>query len=300
MIVQTESLWKKYGRFEALRGLSLGVPDGGVLSLIGANGAGKTTTLKVLMNLTEPTAGKATLLGIDSRKLSPKELARVGYVSENQRMPGRMTVAEYMAYLRPFYPEWDPVLAEDLLRQMHLPPDRKIGDLSHGMRIKMALACALPFRPVLLVMDEPFSGLDPLARDELIHGLKLRSAETTVLMSSHELTEVDDLTTDVAFLDRGKLLFQQPKSDLLARVKRVLVTLDRPLMSIPQLPAAWLDARIDGSVVTFVDTQFHAQDSPGRIRSLFDGVSQIDTQPIELRAIYTTMARAVRDPRGDS
>jgi ABC-2 type transport system ATP-binding protein len=164
----------------------------------------------------------------------------------------------------------------------------------------MALACALPFRPALLVMDEPFSGLDPLARDELIDGLKLRSGATTVLMSSHELAEVDDLTTDVAFLDRGKLLFQEPKRDLLARVKRVLVTLDRPLTRIPQLPAEWLDARIDGPVLTFVDTRFHAQDSPARIRTLLEGVSEIETQPIELRAIYTTMARAVRDPGSDS
>src|SRR6267154_2096198 len=99
-MIRAENLCKKFGRFDALRGLSFDVPDGSAFALIGANGAGKTTTIKVLMNIFEPTRGSATLLGVDSRKVSRRELAQIGYVSENQDMPARLTVGEYVAYLR--------------------------------------------------------------------------------------------------------------------------------------------------------------------------------------------------------
>ena len=144
--------------------MSIAVPEGSAFALIGANGAGKSTTIKTLMNIISPSQGSATILGVDSRRISPSELAQIGYVSENQEMPGRLTVAEYLAYLRPFYPAWDRDLEAEILAQLCLPPDRKIKNLSHGMRLKMALACALLFLPKLLVLDEPFSGLDPLVR----------------------------------------------------------------------------------------------------------------------------------------
>ncbi len=212
MIVRADNLWKRFGRFDALQGLSFSVPEGSTFALLGANGAGKTTTIKVLMNIIEPTAGNATVLGVDSRAMSPRELAQIGYVSENQDMPGRMTVSAYIDYLRPFYASWDRALEADILGQFRLPPERRIKDLSHGMRLKMALACALPFRPKLLVLDEPFSGLDPLVRDEFMEGLMRRTGAMTILISSHELAEIEDLTTHVAFLDRGKLLFQEAMS----------------------------------------------------------------------------------------
>ena len=186
-MIRVDNLWKKFGRHDALRGLSFSVPEGSAFALIGANGAGKTTTIKVLMNIIEPSRGSATMLGVDSRKISPRELSQIGYVSENQDMPLALRVAEYLDYLRPFYPQWDRALEASILRQLRLPMDRRIGDLSHGMRMKMSLACALPFRPKLLILDEPFSGLDPLVRDEFMEGLLQQAGEMTVLISSHEL-----------------------------------------------------------------------------------------------------------------
>ena len=184
MIIQTDNIWKKYGRFDALEGLSIAVPEGSAFALIGANGAGKSTTIKLLMNMIAPTRGRATVLGVDSQQLSTREMAQIGYVSENQKMPGRMTVGGYIAYLRGFYPNWDRELEADILAQLRLPPERKIKDLSHGMRMKMALACALPFRPKLLVLDEPFSGLDPLVRDEFMENLLRQVGEgMTILIS---------------------------------------------------------------------------------------------------------------------
>jgi ABC-2 type transport system ATP-binding protein len=142
-VIQASELWKKFGRHDALQGLSFKVPEGSAFALIGANGAGKTTTIKILMNILEPTRGNATIMGVDSRRISPQELSRIGYISESQDLPEGLTVAEYLDYLRSFYPTWDRDLETTTRRDLRLPPDRKIGALSHGMRMKMSLACAI-------------------------------------------------------------------------------------------------------------------------------------------------------------
>lgn len=204
-MIRTEDLWRYFRGHDAVRGVSFTVPEGSAYALIGANDAGKTTTLKILMNILEPTRGSATVLGVDSRRITHRELNRIGYVSENQQMPERLTVEEYFDYLRPFYPRWDRQLESSLRLQLRLPAARRIGDLSHGMRMKMALACALPFRPDILVLDEPFSGLDPLVRDELMDGVLAQAGETTLLMSTHELGEVEGVCLLTTRLRPGPL-----------------------------------------------------------------------------------------------
>lgn len=295
MIVQLEKVRKTYGRFDALRGLSFGVPEGAVFALFGANGAGKTTTIRLLMNLIEPSAGSATVLGVNSRALSAKDLAQIGYVSENQQMPRRMTVAAYIDYLRAYYPTWDRTVEAKLLGKLQLPPQRRIGDLSHGMRMKMALVCALPFRPRLLVLDEPLSGLDPLVRDEFMEGLKLQAREMTVLISSHELTEIEDITTYVAFLDSGTLLFQEEKTDLKARMREVHVTVESDACVPTIAPPEWLDIQASGNVLSFVDIQYSECDLPARLAAVVGAVRHVEAKPVALRSVYTTLARAMRD-----
>lgn len=294
-MIRIENLWKTFGRFEALRGLSFDVPEGSAFAMIGANGAGKTTTIKVLMNILEPTRGSATLLGVDSRKISARELAQIGYVSENQDMPSRLTVEEYTGYLRPFYSTWDRDLEASIARQLRLPLKRKIGDLSHGMRMKMALMCALPYRPRLLVLDEPFSGLDPLVRDEFMEGLLNQAGEMTILISSHELSEIDGVATHVAFVDEGKLLFQESMGDLTNRFREVHVVLDGEATRPSQTPKEWMEMRMLGNVLTFIDTRFDESDLCERIRARIGPVRDIDSQPMPLRSIFTTLARAARD-----
>jgi len=295
MIIQTDNVWKKYGRFDALRGLSIAVPEGSAFALIGANGAGKSTTIKLLMNIISPSQGSATILGVDSRKISPTELSQIGYVSENQKMPGRMTVAGYIEHLRPLYPTWDRALEARILGQLQLPPDRQIKDLSHGMRLKMALACALPFRPRLLVLDEPFSGLDPLVRDEFMEGLLQQAGETTILISSHELSEIEGVATHIGFLDRGTLLFQESMGDLTNRLREVHVSLDGDARIPAQVPREWLNIRTAGSVLSFVDTAYSRDSLAPRIAAALGSVRDIDAKPMGLRSIFITLARAARD-----
>jgi ABC-2 type transport system ATP-binding protein len=294
-MIQATNLWKKFGHHDALQGLSFSVPEGSAYALIGANGAGKTTTIKILMNILEATEGSATVLGVDSREISPRELSRIGYVSENEDMPQALTVAEYLDYLRPFYPLWDRELEASIRRRLRLPPERKIRDLSHGMRMKMALACALPFRPRLLILDEPFSGLDPLVRDEFMEGLLEQAGEMTILISSHELGEIDGVATHVAFIDEGKLLFEESMSDLTGRFREVHVTLEQEALTPSQPPHDWLHVRAMGNVLAFVDTRFSEQALGERIESVVAGVRRIDAQPMALRSIFTTLARAARD-----
>jgi ABC-2 type transport system ATP-binding protein len=220
-VIETQNLVKTYGDFGALHGVSLAMPEGSVFALVGASGAGKTTTIKILLNMMQPTSGVARILGVDTRELGPRVLSQVGYVSESQGLPSRLRVGQFFDYLRPCYKSWDTTLEQQLRKQLRLPPSRKISDLSHGMRLKLALACALAFRPRLLVLDEPFSGLDALTRDEMIGEFLREPGKMSILISSHELDEVERLASHVAFLDEGRLLFQGTLEQLRDRAREM-------------------------------------------------------------------------------
>ena len=294
-MVQADNVWRRFGHHDALQGLNLTVPEGSAYALIGANGAGKTTTIKLLMNMLGPSRGTATVMGVDTRQMSPEVLAQIGYVSENQALPRRLSVGEYLDYLRPFYPSWDRALETSICSRLQLPAKRRIGDLSHGMRIKVTLACALPYRPKLLILDEPFSGLDPLVREEFMEGLLLEGGETTMLISSHELGEIENFSTHVGFLDNGRMLVEESMSELSARLREVRITLEHPAAVPERLPREWLQVRALGNVLSFVDTRYSEADLGERVRSLLGPVRRIDAQPMPLRSVFTTLARAARD-----
>ena len=142
-------------------------------------------------------------MGVDAQHLAGKAFNRIGYVSENQEMPEWMTTGAMLSFYRSFYREWDSGLEEQLVRQFDLPLKRKLKHLSRGMRMKAAFASSLAYRPSLIVLDEPFSGLDPLVRDELIEGLLDRAPETTIFLSSHDLAEIESFSSHVGFLEEG-------------------------------------------------------------------------------------------------
>src|SRR6185437_6196944 len=295
MIIQTDNLQKAFNKFEALRGLNMSVPEGSVFAVIGANGAGKTTLIKVLMNLIRPTAGSATVLGVSSLALSPRERSRIGYVSENLEMPGRLTVGQYISYLRPFYATWDRQFEQAVLQQLRLPMGRRINELSHGMRLKMALACALPFRPDLLVLDEPFSGLDQLIREEFMEQVLVHADEMTVLISSHELSEIEGSVTHVAYIAQGRLLCQQGMEELSARVREVRVTLNETATVRAGLPAHWLRVNAAGSVLSFVDIRYDQEQLAEQISTHLRRIDDVKVTPVSLSAIFTTLARAAQN-----
>jgi len=293
-VIHTQALSKQFRHTDALRDLSLDVPQGSIYALVGPNGAGKTTTIKVLMNILKPSGGRSEVLDVDSRRLGPPQFAQIGYVSENQEMPDWMTVEYFLRFLRPFYPTWDDALAAELLRQFELPPGRKLGQLSRGMRMKAALASSLAYRPKLIALDEPFTGLDALVRDELIEGLLARAENTTILISSHDLAEIESFASHVGYLDQGRLRFSEELETLSGRFREVILTFDAPRPVPSGLPASWVQAEAIGPVIRFIDTEFHAERTPAAVHSFFPGVRDITPNGMPLRAIFVTLARGSR------
>jgi ABC-2 type transport system ATP-binding protein len=292
--IRTQSLSKRFRHNDALTGLDLAVPEGSIYALVGPNGAGKTTTIKVLMNILRPTSGASEVLDVDSKRLGPAHFAQIGYVSENQELPEWMTVEYFLRFLRPFYPTWDDTLASDLLRQFQLPADRKLRQLSRGMRMKTALASSLAYRPKLIVLDEPFTGLDALVRDELIEGLLARAENTTIFISSHDLAEIESFASHIGYLDQGRLRFSEELEVLSRRFREVVLTFEAPPPVPTGIPCQWLQLETAGSVVRFVDTEFDGEKTPAHVRQVFPGVRDIAANGMPLRSIFVALAKAGR------
>jgi ABC-2 type transport system ATP-binding protein len=292
--IHTEDLSRKFGRTLAVDHVGLDVPEGAIYALVGANGAGKTTLIKLLVNILRPTAGIARVLGMDSSQLSGKAFNRIGYVSENQELPEGMTVGGMLDYFRAFYSTWDRDLEGQLVRQFDLPRGRKLSQLSRGMKMKAAFASSLAYRPALMVLDEPFSGLDPLVRDELIEVLLERAIETTILLSSHDLAEIESFSSHVGFLDSGKLLFSEEMSVLSERFREVSVTLDKPSPLPDHLPASWLQPQSADCMLRFVHNRYEELATAREIFAHFPMARDISFDAMPLRAIFLAIAKAKR------
>ena len=291
--IETHDLTRHFGRTEAVKNLTLRVPAGSVFALLGPNGAGKTTTLKLLMNLLRASGGTATVLGIDSRRLDVRHLQRIGYVSENQRLPDWMTPSELFDYCRPFYPTWDEGLRRRLESDLALASDTRLRTLSRGTRMKAALLASLAYRPDLVILDEPFTGLDPMVRDELIRMLVDVSGDrpSTILISSHDVDEVERLADWVGFMSEGRFQFAEPVPGLLGRFRMVEVigTGDAP----PAMPADrhWIPQGSAGRTLRFVDTRHDHPEAAARVAAAFPGCD-IQTFPLSLREIFLILARS--------
>ena len=296
--LRTDRLSKAFRRVDALHDLTVEVPEGSVFALVGPNGAGKTTAIKTLMNIHRPTSGRAEVLGVDSRFLGAGQLARIGYVSENQQMPGWMKVGYFLSYCRAFYPEWRDGDAAELVRLFELPLDRKLRHLSRGMRVKAALASSLAYRPKLIVLDEPFGGLDVLVREQLIESILERTPEATVFLSSHDLTEIESFASHVAYLNEGRLLFAEEMAALSGRFREIEVTLGEPAELPRDLPETWLNPEQSGVVVGFTDSRFESQRNRADIQRVFPGVRTVTERVMPLRAIMLAVSKSAQSAKG--
>ncbi len=295
MIVECHNLTKRFRGRPALTGLDLEVPQGAALALVGSNGAGKSTTLRLLVNILTPDSGSAQVLGVESTRLGHMELQNIGYVCDNPKLPERLSVSQYFDYVRALYPNWDAAFEQTLRRRFDLPPKHRVGSLSHGMRMKLVLVGALAFHPKLLLLDEPLSGLDPLMRDEVLEGVLGEAGETTVVISSHELTELEGFATQIAFMSQGRLVFHEDVERTTTRFREVSVTLPREIRSPASFPAACLAGESEGAVLRFVETQFISEPETARkVSAHFGVVRHMETHPMSLRQISKALMRAHR------
>ncbi len=237
-VVRIENLSRRFGRHHALKDVSLSVPRGVVLGLVGQNGAGKTTLLRHILGLLRAQSGAVTVLGLDPVAAPEHVLAEIGYLSEQRDLPQWMRIDELIRYTKAFFPRWDDPLARDLCDQFQLDVGQRIGNLSRGQHARVGLVLALAHRPALLVLDEPSSGLDPLVRRDILEAIVRTVADEgrSVLFSSHLLDEVERLADHLAVIDHGRIVLagemETLRGEHLQVTVRAGVTADR-MASIP-------------------------------------------------------------------
>ena len=296
-VIEIQEMSCRFRKVQAVRNLTLAVPAGSIYAFLGTNGAGKTTTIKTLLNLIKPNAGSARVLGVDSTLIGPRELAQIGYVSENQELPERLTVKQLIAYCRSLYPTWDESLCRRLTEKFALPADRPMKGFSRGMKIKAALLVSLAYRPQLLLLDEPFSGLDPLVRDDLIQGmLELSEQENwTVFISSHDIEEVERLADHVGIIDNGVLTLSETSENLRTRFRRVDAILKEGTTASPALFKEGLLPEVSGSTIRWVETHYVNDEELGsRIKAWLPDCRAWTGTPLTLREIFISLTRAQR------
>ena len=223
--IEIRDLHFSYGRRQVLAGVNLEVPTGTIFGLLGRNGAGKTTTIKALLGLLKPESGQCKVLGLDSQK-DPLAVRRgVGYMAEDQRMYGWMTVDQIIRWSASFYPKWDRSFTDKLLEVLQLDRKIKVKALSKGQNSRLALLLALGHRPQVVILDDPTLGLDPIARKEFLRyviGL-LQSHNVTVFFSSHLLYEIEPVADYVAILDQGRIVKAARTIELRESVRRFVL-----------------------------------------------------------------------------
>jgi len=236
LAVQFDGVSKRYTHF-SLESIHLELPTGSIMGFIGANGAGKSTTIRILMGLVHQDAGTVRVLGHTMPADQAAAKLDIGFVSEDMRLYGQATLAWHMEFLKPIYPRWDQSYAESLAKRFDLKPQQKIKGLSHGQRVKAALLLALARRPRLLVLDEPTTGLDPVARVEVLGELMaaLADEERTILFSSHNTLDVEQISDQITFIDRGRIIDSDDKEAFLDRWRRLRLVLP-PDVVVPRLP----------------------------------------------------------------
>ena len=247
-VIDSVGLVKRFGPRTVLDGVTLRVPHGQVIGLLGLNGSGKSTLIKCLLGLLRPDAGTAALLGTDSWQLAAREKSLIGYVPQETTLYPWLTVRQTVAYVSSFYSRWDRAWGEELIRRWDLPLGHRVGPLSVGQRQKLALVLALGHRPEVLILDEPVASLDPVARRWFLETVLETVADGvgTVLFSTHITSDLERIASHVALVRDGRLEFHDEIDALKERIKRLRITAPADLPRDLRLPGA-LHATVSGS-----------------------------------------------------
>ena len=267
--ILTENLTRRFGRLRALDGVSAHVPRGAIYGLMGPNGAGKTTFVRVLLNLINPTSGSITVLGHDVVREPVEVRRRVGHVAALQPLWEWMTVRDFAGFMRGCYPKWNPEAVSTVLERIGIDQAATLGVLSRGQRAIVAIAVAVGHEPDLLILDEALTGLDPIARREVLRNVidAMQAEGRTVLITGQDIADMERICDHVGFLVKGRLVLEATLDDLKARVKRIRV--EHPGEAEVQVPAGafQIERRPRETVFTvenYTPEMLVSYDGPGR------------------------------------
>jgi ABC-2 type transport system ATP-binding protein len=287
--IRLRGVCKHYPPF-SLADVALDVPTGSITGFIGANGAGKSTTIRIIMGLVTADSGDIEVLGHRIPAATARAKQDIGYVSEDTRLFPRATLQWHMDFVAQVFGAWDGAYAATLVRRFDLRPEQRIKGMSHGQRIKAALLLALARRPRLLVLDEPTTGLDPVARQEVIGALTdvVRDAGRSVLFSSQNTLDVEQIADRVSFLDRGRIIDADDTGAYLDRWRRLRLELAVPGV-VPSLPHT-VQATVHGHVATLV-TDHYDDAMLETCRASNVSVQGVERLTLEEIFVTTVMAR---------
>ena len=215
--IEIKNLTKKYDSKFELGPIDLDIPSGCIIGLIGENGAGKTTLIKSLLSILKPNKGTINIFEKDINENETSIKEDLGVVLDDMFFPEILNAKDLNIIMKDLYKNWDSDLYSKYLEDFKLPNDKKIKEMSKGMRKKLEIAVALSHRPKLLILDEPTSGLDPVVRSEILDiFLKfIEDEEHTILLSTHITSDLEHIADEIIFIDKGKLLLQENRDELL-------------------------------------------------------------------------------------
>ncbi len=222
--IEINAVQQSYGRKRVLQGATLSVPTGATTVLLGENGEGKTTLLRLCLGVLKPKAGTVRVLGLDPVKSARRVREQVGFVPDKPDVYGWMTVPELFRFLKPHYPTWSEARAKDVVAALAVPTDRTFKHMSRGEGMKAMLAAALAPDPEVLLLDEPFAGLDPLVREEVLRQVitAVGDRPRTVLCITHDLDVAARLADRIAVLSKGVVVREGPASDFVAPLEEAV------------------------------------------------------------------------------
>jgi ABC-2 type transport system ATP-binding protein len=291
LAVQLTGVGKDY-RFFSLADIDLAIPDGQIMGLIGPNGAGKSTTIRILMGLIHQDRGEVRIYG---RPMPAEQVAAkwdIGFASEDMRLYDGATLDWHMRFVRSIYPAWDEDYARVLLKRFDLRREQRMKGVSHGQRVKATLLLMLARRPRLLILDEPTTGLDPVARHEVLRELTevMHNDRRSVLFSSHNTQDVEQICDQITFIDRGRVLECRDKDTFLDRWRRLRIELPMGV-AVPRFPGV-IETKQTGRVAVAITNDFDAG-----LPLAFEtaGIRVQAIEPMTLEEIFVTNVHARRE-----